>query len=150
MTPRLLSRNLIKSSRHGQSVERDDVPEGSSTSVGLSSSALRVRGQEPRACCAVEGVLFENSIVCLVVLFLLLFFCHALALPVCGVWLFLMPVFGVFLFGQVFSDCEFASCVEGFLFGEFDPGSGRTLAACLTHASRTERPCLQGARVANG
>ena len=25
-------------------------------------------------------------------------------------------------------------------FGEFDPGSGRTLAACLTHASRTERP----------
>src|SRR5687768_11486975 len=26
------------------------------------------------------------------------------------------------------------------LFGEFDPGSGRTLAACLTHASRAERP----------
>ena len=26
------------------------------------------------------------------------------------------------------------------LFGEFDPGSGRTLAACLTHASRTVRP----------
>ncbi len=24
------------------------------------------------------------------------------------------------------------------LIGEFDPGSGRTLAACLTHASRTE------------
>ena len=24
-----------------------------------------------------------------------------------------------------------------FLFGEFDPGSGRTLAACLIHASRT-------------
>jgi len=23
------------------------------------------------------------------------------------------------------------------LCGEFDPGSGRTLAACLTHASRT-------------
>ena len=23
------------------------------------------------------------------------------------------------------------------IFGEFDPGSGRTLAACLTHASRT-------------
>ena len=23
--------------------------------------------------------------------------------------------------------------------GEFDPGSGRTLAACLTHASRTDR-----------
>ena len=28
--------------------------------------------------------------------------------------------------------------------GEFDPGSGRTLAACLTHASRTERPQLAG------
>ena len=24
-----------------------------------------------------------------------------------------------------------------FIYGEFDPGSGRTLAACLTHASRT-------------
>jgi hypothetical protein len=24
-----------------------------------------------------------------------------------------------------------------FSIGEFDPGSGRTLAACLTHASRT-------------
>ena len=26
---------------------------------------------------------------------------------------------------------------EEILDGEFDPGSGRTLAACLTHASRT-------------
>ena len=25
-----------------------------------------------------------------------------------------------------------------YLNGEFDPGSGRTLAACLTHASRTD------------
>ena len=38
--------------------------------------------------------------------------------------------------------------------GEFDPGSGRTLAACLTHASRTERmkACfyeLSGKRVSN-
>ena len=24
------------------------------------------------------------------------------------------------------------------IFREFDPGSGRTLAACLTHASRTK------------
>ena len=42
--------------------------------------------------------------------------------------------------------------VWGFLFGEFDPGSGRTLAACLTHASRTERPlrgCSSGERVSN-
>ena len=37
-------------------------------------------------------------------------------------------------------------------FGEFDPGSGRTLAACLTHASRTEnflRNVLSGERVSN-
>ena len=38
--------------------------------------------------------------------------------------------------------------------GEFDPGSGRTLAACLTHASRTERPLAckgysSGERVSN-
>ena len=29
-------------------------------------------------------------------------------------------------------------CVLIEYFREFDPGSGRTLAACLTHASRTE------------
>ena len=29
-----------------------------------------------------------------------------------------------------------------FIYGEFDPGSGRTLAACLTHASRTLKPEL--------
>ncbi len=28
--------------------------------------------------------------------------------------------------------------LELIFFREFDPGSGRTLAACLTHASRTE------------
>ena len=32
--------------------------------------------------------------------------------------------------------------------GEFDPGSGRTLAACFTHASRTD--LLSGGLVANG
>ena len=39
-----------------------------------------------------------------------------------------------------------------FFFGEFDPGSGRTLAACLTHASRTMirfRPGISGERVSN-
>jgi hypothetical protein len=38
------------------------------------------------------------------------------------------------------------------LDGEFDPGSGRTLAACLTHASRAERPLRgysSGERVSN-
>lgn len=34
------------------------------------------------------------------------------------------------------------------IHGEFDPGSGRTLAACLTHASRTMKP--SGGLVANG
>jgi hypothetical protein len=42
--------------------------------------------------------------------------------------------------------------VGGFSDGEFDPGSGRTLAACLTHASRTDASrCLHcGVLVANG
>ena len=44
---------------------------------------------------------------------------------------------------------SFVKCRFGF-YGEFDPGSGRTLAACLTHASRTMMPCLQGGLVANG
>src|SRR5438874_10415878 len=37
-------------------------------------------------------------------------------------------------------------------YGEFDPGSGLTLAACLTHASRTGASCPQGwlALVADG
>ena len=40
------------------------------------------------------------------------------------------------------------------LFGEFDPGSGRTLAACLTHASRTVKGpvfwfWMSGERVSN-
>src|SRR5882757_449480 len=34
--------------------------------------------------------------------------------------------------------------------GEFDPGSGRTLAACLTHASRAERLPSGSTRAANG
>src|ERR1700727_2444546 len=62
-----------------------------------------------------------------------------------------MPVFGVFLLGQIVL-IEFARVWWGFLFGEFDPGSGRTLAACLTHASRTERPLRRyssGERVSN-
>ncbi|RDE35017.1 hypothetical protein DV713_05100 [Parageobacillus thermoglucosidasius] len=39
-------------------------------------------------------------------------------------------------------------------FGEFDPGSGRTLAACLIHASRADRAgacfrLVSGGRVSN-
>ena len=80
------------------------------------------------------------------------FFDHILHPPCVGMAVILMPVFGVFLLGQIFSDCEFTSFCEEFLFGEFDPGSGRTLAACLTHASRTERPLRRyssGERVSN-
>ena len=55
----------------------------------------------------------------------------------CGAWLFFGACFGFFM--MVFC-------------GEFDPGSGRTLAACLTHASRTMMPGLfcSGGLVANG
>ena len=34
--------------------------------------------------------------------------------------------------------------------GEFDPGSGRTLAACFIHASRTRISSLLGRKVADG
>ena len=37
---------------------------------------------------------------------------------------------------------NFPSNWENIFYGEFDPGSGRTLAACLTHASRTMKPEL--------
>ena len=49
--------------------------------------------------------------------------------------------------------CCFGGGLGGYVFdGEFDPGSGRTLAACLTHASRAERPLRwysSGERVSN-
>ena len=38
----------------------------------------------------------------------------------------------------------FLSLLFVVLFGEFDPGSGRTLAACLTHASRTGPSLFRG------
>ena len=34
--------------------------------------------------------------------------------------------------------------------GEFDPGSGQTLAACLTHASQGENLIRQMSKLANG
>ena len=42
--------------------------------------------------------------------------------------------------------------LDQFFYGEFDPGSGRTLAACLTHASRAMkllRKWISGGRVSN-
>ena len=76
-------------------------------------------------------VLFVNSIVCLFV-FLCLFFVFECF------WLGLLAGL-VCLVGWFFWALTFL-----FLFGEFDPGSGRTLAACLTHASRTLKPSLLG------
>ena len=46
----------------------------------------------------------------------------------------------VLLSGISFSALTFLVGVVLFFNGEFDPGSGRTLAACLTHASRAVRP----------
>lgn len=53
-------------------------------------------------------------------------------------------------FFSVFVDCQ-AAALSGVVVwllsiidGEFDSGSGRTLAACLTHASRTVISSLLG------
>ena len=105
------------------------------------------------------GVLFENSIVCHVFYAIwswglrMVGFCLlCVVFGACFVLVCLAPVVGVgwgyvVWFSGLFTDCcsGLASCfvVWGLvgvllvLFGEFDPGSGRTLAACLTHASRT-------------
>ena len=70
---------------------------------------------------------------------LLFVFCCALAPPGQGVTFFVLPdVF--WLLGQIFLIRIHLVSAGLFLFGEFDSGSGRTLAACLTHASRTVRP----------
>ena len=56
------------------------------------------------------------------------------------------------LSGISFSHASFRVGVGVVFNGEFDPGSGRTLAACLTHASRTVRPLrgyTSGERVSN-
>ena len=90
-------------------------------------------------------MLFENSIVCLVV-FVCCFLPHLVGgLPVflfmgCGLF-FVLPDFLSGAWSD-FSDSNSPGSlwVGLFLFGEFDSGSGRTLAACLTHASRTVRP----------
>lgn len=48
------------------------------------------------------------------------------------------------LLGLLFVTVFFSVRVTNFFYGEFDPGSGRTLAACLTHASRTMKHQLAG------
>ncbi len=93
-------------------------------------------------------VLFENSTVC--------FVCDSAKF---FVWLrpFHIPVVGVAFFGNSQFFGLFFAWIVLFVvlrsfYGEFDPGSGRTLAACLTHASRTVRPFrgyTSGERVSN-
>ena len=63
---------------------------------------------------------------------------------------FLYVIFGFASLCDAYASCGLVcSFLLGLGFsrpfcGEFDPGSGRTLAACLTHASRTERLLLAG------
>ena len=64
-----------------------------------------------------------------------------------GLLVFVMS--GLDSFGSIF---VVGTIVQQVFVGEFDPGSGRTLAACLTHASRAERPLRgysSGERVSN-
>ena len=70
----------------------------------------------------------------------------------CVMFIVMMPIFVLLCLacclGWVLSGCRcrlvVVSLRTGFpvFCGEFDPGSGRTLAACLTHARRTLKPQL--------
>ena len=77
-------------------------------------------------------------------------------MPFCQyfVWaLACLVVWGVLGFVLLGSALFFGVVLCVVVFGEFDPGSGRTLAACLTHASRTGLLALLwgvGGLVANG
>ena len=51
-------------------------------------------------------------------------------------WFLVGVLFEISIVCLVFCVCGLF-CLFLVCFGEFDPGSGRTLAACLTHASRT-------------
>ena len=97
------------------------------------------------------GVLFEISIVCLVFVFCLSGFLLGVSWGWClgsGVCLVVLFVWVVLVPGGLVFPGFWCLLGSGF-FGEFDPGSGRTLAACLTHASRTGL-LLVGGLVANG
>ena len=88
------------------------------------------------------GVLFENSIVCHVFYAMgpggLRVLCGFLGLVLFWfAWLLLWGLGGAMWSGFLGCVLTGTFLVLLVLFGEFDPGSGRTLAACLTHASRT-------------
>ena len=91
-----------------------------------------------RVCVGLMMVLFEVVDVCCVGQWPAMF-------CVVGVgWCDLFILFSILLSVILFFVCLVfrLACVWWHFYGEFDPGSGRTLAACLTHASRTERPLL--------
>lgn len=63
-----------------------------------------------------------------------------------------LDVWVVFSALMILAIVSFVLVSDGIFYGEFDPGSGRTLAACLTHASRAVRPFrgyTSGERVSN-
>ena len=79
------------------------------------------------------------------VLFLVLPVLVALVVGVGWAWFFSVLVMGWLLVVVCLFVCGCVAVGGWFVsFGEFDPGSGRTLAACLTHASRTVKPALVG------
>ncbi len=79
------------------------------------------------------------------VLFLVLPVLVALVVGVGWAWFFSVLVMGWLLVVVCLFVCGGVAVGGWFVsFGEFDPGSGRTLAACLTHASRTVKPALVG------
>ena len=82
---------------------------------------------------------------CVFVLFLVLPVLVALVVGVGWAWFFSVLVMGWLLVVVCLFVCGCVAVGGWFVsFGEFDPGSGRTLAACLTHASRTVKPALVG------
>ena len=103
----------------------------------------------------------RRGLVVVVVAFFLGFSCWFLVGLVGECWgvvceldsVFVFCFYACFLFLSIFFGWDCLPCFCGgfsglnvftFLFGEFDPGSGRTLAACLTHASRTLKAQLAG------
>ena len=95
------------------------------------------------SCWFLVGLVGEcGGVVCELDSVFVCFYACFLFLSVFGWDCWLSVVFGWFFWALTFL----------FLFGEFDPGSGRTLAACLTHASRTKSDgsLLLSILVANG
>ena len=80
-------------------------------------------------------VMFENSTVCHAIYVVVICLCGICASLGCGCCGFLASQMILAILASLF-----VLLGNDSFYGEFDPGSGRTLAACLTHASRAERP----------